>query len=188
MNTNFKHALIFVAGAAVGSAATWGFAKTKYEKLAQEEIDSVKEAFSRPKVEVATPEPEPEKIPDEDIPKKDLMSYAAELQKSGYTNYSDPSAADTEQDEEPADKPYVISPEDFGEFPDYEKISLTHYVDGVLTDENDEIVDNVDDTVGSDYSSHFGAYEDDAVHIRNDGRRCDYEILRDLRKYSDVIG
>lgn len=38
---------IFVAGAAVGSAATWKIVKTKYEQIAQEEIDSVKEEYGR---------------------------------------------------------------------------------------------------------------------------------------------
>lgn len=192
MSTNLKHALVFVAGAAAGSAATWVYFKNKYEKLAQEEIASVKEALSRSKAESEPPkqqpEVEPEKIPDEDISKKDLMSYATEIAKNGYTNYSDPSAATPEQEEETVDKPYVITPEDFGEFYDYEKISLTHYADGVLTDENDEIVDNVDETVGSDYADHIGDHEPDAVHIRNDRLRYDYEILRDLRNYSDVIG
>ena len=114
------------------------------------------------------------------------MSYASELQKSGYTNYSDPGSDDIRKEEESVERPYVISPDDFGEFPEYEKISLTHYADGVLADENNEIVDNVDDIVGSDYACHFGEYEDDSVHVRNDRTRCDYEILRDLSKYVDV--
>lgn len=45
-----KNALIniatFAIGAAVGSVATWKLLKTKYENIAQEEIDSVKEAFA----------------------------------------------------------------------------------------------------------------------------------------------
>lgn len=188
MNTNLKHALIFVAGAAAGSAATWQLMKARYDKLIQEEVDSVKAAFSSPKISITPSEPKPEKSPDEIIQKTDLMGYAAELQKSGYTNYSDPGSDSKEQDEEPVERPYIISPDDFGEFPDYEKVSLTHYADNVLTDEDNEIVDNVDDTVGSDYACHFGEYEDDSVHVRNDRTRCDYEILRDLRKYMDVIG
>ena len=31
------------------------------------------------------------------------------------------------------EKPYVISPEEFGEFEEYEKISLTYYADQVLS-------------------------------------------------------
>lgn len=85
------------------------------------------------------------------------------------------------------DGPYVIPPEDFGEFEDYEKISLTYYSDGVLTDENDEIMDDVEDSVGEDSLNHFGEYEDDSVFVRNDRKKCDYEILLDLRKYEDVV-
>lgn len=187
MSTKIKYVLIFVAGAAVGAAASFKYAQTKYEKITQEEINSIKEAFSRPKVDITPSEPKIEKNPDDISEKVDMMGYAAELNKSGYTNYSDSEVTKTPSMDD-VEKPYVISPDDFGEFYDYEKISLTHYEDDILTDEDDEIVDNVDDTVGSDYARHFGDYEPDAVHIRNDRKRCDYEILRDPRKYSDVIG
>lgn len=53
--------VMFVLGAAVGSVATWQYVKKKYEQIAQEEIDSVKEIFSRREsatdVEIVTPEP-----------------------------------------------------------------------------------------------------------------------------------
>ena len=35
--------LIFSVGAAIGSVITWKLVKTKYERIAQEEIDSGKE-------------------------------------------------------------------------------------------------------------------------------------------------
>ena len=84
------------------------------------------------------------------------------------------------------EKPYVISPEEFGEFEEYEKISLTYYADKVLADENDEEVDDVDEIVGEESLNHFGEYEDDSVFVRNDRLKCDYEILLDQRNYSDV--
>lgn len=83
-------------------------------------------------------------------------------------------------------KPYVISPEEFGEFEEYEKISLTYYADQVLTDENNEEVDDVEEIVGEESLTHFGEYEDDSVFVRNDRLKCDYEILLDQRNYSDV--
>lgn len=86
-----------------------------------------------------------------------------------------------------SDTPYVISPDAFGEFDDYVLISLTYYSDGVLTDEDDEPIDDIEGIVGKDYASHFGEYEEDSVFIRNDRMKCDYEILRDLRKYTDVL-
>ena len=38
---------IFVAGAAFGSFVTWKLLRDKYEQIAQDEIDSVKEVFSK---------------------------------------------------------------------------------------------------------------------------------------------
>ena len=45
MNSTLSKVLIFAAGAAIGSAVTWKLIKEKYERIAQEEIDSVKEVF-----------------------------------------------------------------------------------------------------------------------------------------------
>lgn len=36
------------------------------------------------------------------------------------------------------EKTYVISPEEFGEFDDYEQISLTYYADHILADDMDD--------------------------------------------------
>ena len=85
-----------------------------------------------------------------------------------------------------SDVPYVISPEEFGEV-GYEQIELTYYGDGILADDDDEIIDDVEDVVGSYALTSFGKYEDDAVFVRNDARRCDYEILADHRDYNDVV-
>ena len=63
------------------------------------------------------------------------------------------------------DKPYVISPEEFGEYEEYEKISLTYYGDQVLADENDELVEDVEGAVGFESLTHFGEYEDDSVFV-----------------------
>ena len=84
------------------------------------------------------------------------------------------------------DRPYVISPEEFGEG-DYETISLTFYADKVLTDETGDIVEDVDNLVGLDSLTHFGEYEDDSVFVRNDATNTDYEILLDTRNYMDVF-
>ena len=84
------------------------------------------------------------------------------------------------------DRPYIIPPEDFGDYPDYETISLTYYNDKVLTDEYNEIVDDIDDLIGEDSLNHFGEYEDDSVFVRNDALKVDYEILLDPANYRDI--
>ena len=55
-----------------------------------------------------------------------------------------------------------------------------------MADDNDELVDDVEETVGSDSLNHFGEYEYDLVFVRNDRLKCDYEILLSLRKYSEA--
>ena len=183
--------VMFVLGAAVGSVATWQYTKKKYERIAQEEIDSVKEIFSKresaAEVEIVTPEPQTAKVgkPEE---KPDITEYAARLEREGYTNYSNVSAGEKKEEQEAMEmKPYVISPEEFGEFEDYERISLSYYADQILADEDDEKVEDVDNVVGLESLAHFGEYEDDSVFVRNDRLKCDYEILLDQRTYSDVI-
>lgn len=183
--------VMFVLGAAVGSVATWQYAKKKYEQIAQEEIDSVKEIFSRREsatdVEIVTPEPQTAKVGKSEE-KPDISEYAARLEREGYTNYSNASAGEKKEEQEVMEmKPYVISPDEFGEFEDYERISLSYYADHILADEDDEKVEDVDNVVGLESLAHFGEYEDDSVFVRNDRLKCDYEILLDQRTYSDVI-
>ena len=196
MNNKITSFMMFIFGAAVCSVVTWQYIKKKYERIAQEEIDSVKETFSKLK-EVKSKDNESEKnnnartIVERAKDKPSIVEYAAWLRKQGYTNYSDYS--DTDASEEEADenmindKPYVISPDEFGEFDDYDTISLTYYADQVLADEDDELVEDIEETVGFESLNTFGQYEDDSVFVRNDRLKCDYEILLDQRKYSDVI-
>lgn len=199
MNTTIKYILSFVAGAGIGSAVTYKLLKVKYEQFAQEQIDSVKETYQR-RNELKFID-EAHDVNDDGIVKESVedganekpdisvSDYAKQLKDLGYTKYSDISSDKNEEKEgeqKPMiDKPYVIPPEEFGEFEDYECISLTYYADKVLTDDNDELVEDVDDIVGLDSLNHFGEYEDDSVHVRNDRLKCDYEILYDPRKYSD---
>ena len=183
----------FILGAAVGSGVTWYFLKDKYEKLAQEEIDSVKEVFSKRTSDISEKDEPQDKI--EDIPEeptvKELDSYKEFVSKVEYTDYSTNKTAGIKQEKaadiEHEDNPYVITPEEFGELDGYDEISLTYYSDQVLTDENNELVEDVDRVVGFESLNHFGEYEDDSVYVRNDRLKCDYEILMDCRKFTDVL-
>lgn len=187
MNTTIKCSLAFVGGAAVGAAVAWKLLESKFEKFAQEEIDSVKEALLN-----RNKDSEPVEKESDDSPKPVTTSRSS---LDGYhrpddkerVDYSSIRTSDVAKKMADVEKPRVITPDEFGEYYDYETIGLTHYSDGVLTDESDEVVDDVESTVGADYADHFGEYEEDAVHIRNDVRKCYYEILRDYRKYSDVV-
>lgn len=83
--------------------------------------------------------------------------------------------------------PLYISPNEFGDDPDYDLITMTYYTDDVLADDSDYRVDNIGETVGDEFVEHFGEYDDDAVYVRNDLTKCYYEILRSLKSYSEVL-
>lgn len=188
MSNRSLFSLGFIIGAASGATVAWYLLKDKYETLAQEEIDSVKEVFARREQEMKDETVKrnvAEGIKDSDRTKPDLKEYAEQLKKNGYTRYSDLSA-DDEGVSDKQTKPYVIPPEQLGDDENYDQISLTYYADGVLADENDEVIDDVEETVGIESLNHFGEYEDDSVFVRNDTRKCDYEILLDQRTYSEV--
>lgn len=175
--------IMFVLGAAAGSAVTWQFAKKKYEQIAEEEINSVKEVFSKREqgaadVEITVePQPGAEARLEKFEAKPDISTYAGILKSEGYV---------PEGTEMAENKPYVISPDEFGEFEDYDTISLTYYADQVLVDDGGDKIEDVDDVVGMESLTHFGEYEDDSVFVRNDRLKCDYEILMDERTYSEA--
>ena len=145
--------------------------------------------------------------PDSPSKKPDLKEYAAMVNNLGYKDYSHRDKNDNDDEEEIhesmedddededdeldgffSDHIFVIKPESFGEKEDegYQMVSLTHYADGVLTDERDNIIEDVEGTVGAGYAKFFGVYEDDAVYVRNEYDKVDYEILADLREYSSL--
>lgn len=171
---------MFTAGAAIGSVVTWKYLKTKMEKLVQEEIASIREAFSN------VPEYEGPNDSEEEVQftKEDKQNYNSLINKSGYVNYSNTNDCKEEDDVE---KPYVIAPDEFGDC-DYRTFTLTYYKDEILADEADNIIDDVDDAVSLAALETFGQYEDDTVFVRNDRRRCDYEICMDVRTYEEVTG
>ena len=182
----FKKVLIFAAGAAIGSAVTWKLVKTKYEQIANEEIESVKEFFGRGK----NKEEESESKKYIKCGKTFVEGFTDGLkevekicEENGYTNYSNTKKEEEEMD---IDAPYVIAPEEFGELDDYETETLTYYKDKVLADDWDNKIENVDDLVGEESLTHFGEYEEDSVYVRNDTTKTDYEILLDERNFSDV--
>lgn len=176
--------LCAIGGAAIGAAFSWFFVKTYYERIAQEEIDSVKKTFKKYE------ENEERETVDDILSKRkkqkdsdDIIEYAKKLRENNYVNYSN---SEKEKVNSEYPDPYVISPEEFGEA-EYPQISLTYFSDGVLADEFDDKIDNVNDTVGIDSLKHFGEYEDDSVFVRNERLGIDYEILLDTRRFEDVL-
>ena len=110
----------------------------------------------------------------------ETSSIQSEIEKHGYADYSSMSVPSR-------DEPYIITPEEFGEIEEYDKITLTFYADKIVADENNEMMDDteIQQSIGFESLGHFGEYEDDSVFVRNDRLKTDYEILLDEENYSD---
>ena len=205
MKSKITNVLVFAAGAAIGSAVTWKVLKTKYDRLIQEEIDSVKEAFSDRFDSVETSDDQAEEDEEEE-------EHSSETFKQNWSKLEDMLDEDEEEDftEEERNEyekiasnytgekggvtdmssttkpPYVISPLDFGELDDYEQVELTYYLDDILEDEDYHIVTDADELIGPNALETFGEYEDDAVFVRNEYLRTDFQILKDYRTYDEA--
>lgn len=180
----------FVLGAVAGSIVTWKTIKTKYERIAQEEIDSVKEVFSRRETRKAD---ESAEEPVDEQMAADLEDCKTMAESLGYVKYHKDVPSKEERGEKHMNKeerPYLIQPDEFGEAYGYERVSLTYYTDGILTDEWDNPIECVDDVIGLESLEHFGDNKEDpdTVYVRNDTFKIDYEIMRDLGTYKEVVG
>ena len=184
MNRTLSNVLIFTAGAIVGSVVTWKVFKSKYELIEEdifeEEDDEVEDESDEDSVETKS-----------NFNNKPSLkeAYAERVKQLGYGNAE---AEDPDEDEEAevVYEPYVIAPEFYGELNAYNTFSLNYYADGVLTDDLDNRIEDVESMVPADFAKYFGVYEgdEDSVYVRNDNRQCDYEILRDTRRFVDVFG
>lgn len=181
--------LMFTSGAIVGSIVTWKVVSAKYDILVQEEINSVKESlgyFDRSEKESVESEEDGEKEEPTEEPASDAREEIKRIVSEQGYDYTAYSKKEEGADEDMANKPYVISPEEFGEL-DYKIKSLTYYNDGVLVTEMGKVIHDVDKLVGKESLDTFGQYEDDSVFVRNDRIKTDFEILADERNYNDTI-
>ena len=196
MKKGLTYGVIFVIGAAIGSVVTWKALDLKYQTLAQDEIDSVKESFNRWKEELSLAQELATKAKE----KTDVSEYATKLIDMGYRTDYFKANIDAERREESEEKDvldsdilepehgiFVIPPDEFGEIDDYDTTSLFYYADGFLADEDNDLVIDLENTIGEDALDHFGEWEDDSVFVRNDILKIYYEILKDQRFFEEII-
>lgn len=166
-------------GAVIGSVVSWKIVKNKYEQLVQEEIESVKAAFERYYTEVEELILEKPETPIvEKVSKEEKEEYKEIVAETSY------SSGDLNNE---CSDPYVIAPEELGgENNEYNILSLTYYADGVLADPTGEVF-NIQNAIGEESLEHFGKYEDDVVHVRNESWNTDFEIFLDERNYTEVF-
>ena len=178
-----KNLFIFLTGAAIGSIATWKIIEKKYKDIADEEIESVKQVFKERQEKISNIGSNVNNFETYKDIIKDLSYEKEDSEVKEKTNESDDISLEEDIDRS---KPYVISPEEYGEIFGYETKSWTYYADDVLVDEFDQIVEDPELYIG-DGLKHFGEFEDDSVFIRDEKASTDYEILRVTEEFSKIF-
>ena len=206
MNNKVFGTILFTAGAIIGSLVTWKVVKTKYEDLAQEEIDSVKEEYTRLMVSMKKKLNDGVTYKDDnnedDRSEKDtdniddsIMTNYNEIIKSYRSSDGEENTQNEKEGEEKEEDndgvsymeaPYVISPDDFGSVPGYNVEPLDYFADGILADGWGVELD-IAETIGEDAINHFGDYDDDVVYVRNEQTKLEYEVTRDPRTYAEAV-
>lgn len=185
---------MFLGGALIGSTLTYLFIKDKYEKIAEDEIQSVKDEYSK------TYEAK-KKISELKEAKSELADKLFVSYKQATNEYNHPNEAvrynifknereieeNVEDDVEEygdhptegiAEEPYTISPDLFVNDKKYfDKITLEYYEgnDMLVEEMTNEPVD-IDYAIGRESLRMFGEFEKDLVYVRNERIATDYEV------------
>lgn len=194
--SKLKTILVFTAGLICGGAGVYIAAKSQYERILKDEIDSVKETYKnrQPLVVKEVEEEHDEDAIEENndeaqVTEQDKKDYNSILKESGYVNYTKYMNGEEENKEtmvyDKNDIPYVIEPEEFGE-DGFDTQTLTYYADGVLVDDLDDVVEDPDVVVGLENLKVFEEFGASSVLVRNDIFKVDYEIIKDDWNYSDL--
>ena len=201
-----RDVIIFVTGAAIGGAVAAKLVSKKYEKIIDDEIESVKEAFKEQKNAII--DEYEKKLENNEAPGNEIASIALadgdpiepdrvytreelleKLNKISDDNGYTPIDMDLPEDVEPkkyldnSDRPYAIYPGDVGELPGYRVMSVTLYSNGIATeliDTGDNCVEepiyDIDEILGEENFARIGEIEPDMVYIRNDMYKSDYVV------------
>ena len=165
--------------------------KEKYEQIAKDEMNAYRDYI--------TNQLGGELVQDEDIPENVVLSDATKGPDSDgrhadkveyHVKASDYSENVTNlMAEKMGQKPYIINSEEYHTEDDFEKEELHYYAeDNALTDEQSDIIADVEYTVGRE--SLLVLTEDpetDVIYVRNETLHTDYMITCFQQSYSEAV-
>ena len=162
--------LYFVGGLLIGAAAGVFVGIKVSEKMyadkINDEIDKLKQGHENIKEEpMVVAKREYDR--DEMINKPSIMEMAKEL---NYINETD------EEDEDESGKFELISDTDYGEYDDFEMISL-YMENGSLTNYDSVNPQEIDSSLEDYINSISGSIDSDSIYIRDGSNMRDYEII-----------
>lgn len=193
-----KNFLLLLTGVAVGSVVTHVYHTRKYEARINEEFREAREYKKKHKNNESSIKDAIEDIDDRLCKEREEFEEAEEQFANGalstvrnIINYSKYSSREPESEIcKKREKPnaFVITPEEFGNVSGYDCDTLYYYDNNVITNEKQERIDDVVDLLGSEVAyikSQFGIHEENAVYVRNNNLKTDFEILLEINIFEE---
>lgn len=86
----------------------------------------------------------------------------------------------------PQTDPSIISLSEFANADGYHTVTLSYYDDDVVTDEHDNPIERPERLLGEEALVSFGhlSEDEDVVYVRNELKKCMYEVVRLNKDYS----
>lgn len=182
----WKETLIFAGGAVTGAAICYFVTKKKIEEEANRradgEIEATKTYYS--KMEIS----EDDLAEANNVGKEVEKAYNEIAEKYDYSAITRIEAPKSKAAPPPEYSIEIIDPN--AEDPEqllFEQVTLQYYEDdGVLADINENIIGDIESSIGSEALDHFGEFgEEDIVRVRNKRLGIDYEVIRIHGRYVD---
>ena len=184
-----KNLFIFLLGATAGSLITWKLIEDKYKKIADEEIESVKERFKER-------EKKEKKSKNEYNTYKDIikdLSYDNNGEnKESENNIKEFSTSVSELVKENIDNVQkenprlsnieIITSDEFGDLEGYDSSYWTLYSDNILVDDFNNVITEPKLFLGNALDNFD---DEDSIFVRNHDTSTDYEILKVLEKWKE---
>lgn len=207
MSSNLlKYVLCFIAGGGIGAGTTYLVGKRKFSEKVDAEVNKqlkeirkdIEAGYERKAERHEKPDHREDKNDvkedhetadksKQNREKPDLIARAKEIAaEKAYTNYNrkneEPEEPETDHELEiyipdPSDIE-VIAPEEFGEYGNYEELTIYYLRDGALVYESGEVVEDPDRLIGYDSLSQIGEYDEpDSVYVRNNREHMDIAVF-----------
>ncbi len=183
MNKIFIGIGCFVAGLIVGSIGSIQLTKKSIKQASQEEITKIRNLYFGDKEnQNEKQEKEMSKVnrTSSTIDKFDAKTEAQ------YEKYSAQYSGDKKR-RKTGTKPYVITEEEYINSENDQK-GLYYFSDGVLADEDYNVIPNVEEIVGNANLMKFGENDNDpyVIYIRNEKYGIDYEVALQEQEFAEA--
>jgi hypothetical protein len=163
MNSTLSSIIGFSIGAAVGAFVTWRLVTEKYNKILEERLSEIEETENFKN---------PDKVAVDETKRTEYTQVVADL---GYSKENEKKGEQFAED--PLSVVHIIDPLEMNDDTDFEVEYCTYYVNDILTDREDNIMD-IETTIGLQALERFDEYDRNMVYVRNDETHKYYEVLR----------